>query len=149
MLLHRWPRMTFAPIFLGAIVEAVAIGVLAYGLYTEHRPTIFGLMAMVGAGTGLRFMASPLHGIGLFRHQRATVIGLFALAIPLGGTIGLTIMSTVFNNTSGLNSNSSDFSKLRDLPDGEREAAIHNVKVRGVTQHPIYVVGVFSDAGPR
>lgn len=128
-MLHNWPRMTFAPIYLGTVVEAVGIDMLAYGLYTEHRPTIFGLMAMVGAGTGLRFMASPLHGIGLFRHQRASVIGLFALAIPCGGTIGWTIMSTIFNNTLGLDSHKSDFSKLRDLPVGEREAATRNVKV--------------------
>lgn len=122
--------MTFPPIFLGAIVEAVGIGLLAWGMYMEDQATILGLMAMVGAGTGLRFMASPLHGIGLFRQHRATVIGLLAVAVPLGGTIGLTIMSTVFNNTSGLESNNSDFSKLRDLPKEERESAVENVKVR-------------------
>lgn len=103
---------------------------LSWALYKEHSPTIYGMMAMVGAGTGMRFMASPLHGIGLFRQHRAAVIGLMALAVPFGGTIGLTIMSTVFNNTSGLDSKTSDFSTLQDLPDGVREVAIDGAKVK-------------------
>ncbi|KAG5756845.1 hypothetical protein H9Q70_000599 [Fusarium xylarioides] len=86
-------------------------------------------MAFVGCGSGMRFMASPLHGIGLFRHLRASVIGLLAVAIPFGGTIGLTIMSTVFNNTSGLDSHS-DFSSVHSSSGGtENEQAVHQAKM--------------------
>lgn len=110
---NYWPRMTWPPIFLGTLVEVIGIAFLAWAMYIEHKATIFGMMGLVGAGTGLRFMAAPLHGVGHFRKHRAAVIGLMAVAIPFGGTIGLTIMSTVFNNTSGLDSNA-DFSHIRD-----------------------------------
>jgi hypothetical protein len=106
--------MTFPPIFLGTTIEMVGIGLLAWAMHNGHTATIYGMMAMVGVGMGLRFMAAPLHGIGIFRNSRAALIGLMALAIPFGGTIGLTIMSTTFNNVSGLSANQ-DFSKQGDL----------------------------------
>lgn len=126
---NKWPRMTFPPLFLGTNIELVGIVVLAWALYKEREPVIFGMMALVGCGMGLRFMVAPLHGIGIFRQHRAAVIGLLAIAVPFGGTIGLTIMSTVFNNTSGLDYKHSDFSKLAQLPESEQEQAIHNAKV--------------------
>lgn len=126
---NKWPRMTFPSVFLGTIVEAIGIGLLGWSIYAERLAPIYGMMALVGCGTGLRFMASPLHGIGLFKNMRASVIALMAVAIPFGGTIGLTIMSTVFNNTSGLDSNESDFSKIQSLPEDIRDQAIHNAKV--------------------
>lgn len=86
---------------------------LGWAMYTGHTGTIFGMMALTGVGSGLRFMAAPLHGVGQFRQDRATVIGLLTVSIPFGGTIGLTIMSTVFNNISGLEANA-DFSHFRD-----------------------------------
>ncbi|KND94151.1 hypothetical protein TOPH_00885 [Tolypocladium ophioglossoides CBS 100239] len=105
-LCNRWPRMTFPPLFL-----------------------VFGMMALVGCGMGLRFMVAALHGIGIFKPHRASVIGLMAVAVPFGGTIGLTIMSTVFNNASGLDAKHSDFSRLQDQPDGSREQAINDAKM--------------------
>lgn len=51
-----YPRKTFVPLALGSIVEAVGVGILAYALWTEHTSTVFGMMALTGAGTGLRFM---------------------------------------------------------------------------------------------
>ncbi|KAL6413801.1 putative multidrug transporter [Ilyonectria robusta] len=126
---NKWPRMTFPSVFLGTIVEAIGIGLLGWSIYAERLAPIYGMMALVGCGTGLRFMASPLHGIGLFKNMRASVIALMAVAIPFGGTIGLTIMSTVFNNTSGLDSNESDFSKIQSLPEDIRDQAIHNAKM--------------------
>ena len=101
---------------------------VAYAMYTESSPTIFGMMALVGMGTGLRFMSAPLHGIGIFRKDRAAVIGLLSLAFPLGGTIGLTIMSTVFNNTSNFDS-SGDFSAIRDLPSALQTEYKESVKM--------------------
>ncbi len=53
---NAWPNKTFVPLMLGSIVEAVGVGLLGWALYKEKTPTIFGLMAVTGAGTGLRFM---------------------------------------------------------------------------------------------
>ncbi|CAM1504150.1 Fc.00g017410.m01.CDS01 [Cosmosporella sp. VM-42] len=128
-LANHWPRMTFPCVLLGTIVEAVGIGLLGWGIYVERNSVVFGMMALVGCGSGMRFMASPLHGIGLFRNFRASVIALMAVAVPFGGTIGLTIMSTVFNNTSGIDSNNSDFSQIQSQPEGVREQAIHDAKM--------------------
>jgi hypothetical protein len=87
------------------------------------------MMALVGCGSGMRFMASPLHGIGLFRHLRASVIGLMAVAIPFGGTIGLTIMSAVFNNTSGLDSTGGEFGHVEDKAGEVNEQAVEHAKM--------------------
>lgn len=121
--------MTFPPLLLGSIIEGTGLGVLAWSLYYEHEPIIFGMMALVGIGMGLRYMVAPLHGIGIFKEHRPAVIGLMALAVPFGGTIGLTIMSTVFNNTSGLDSSHKDFSQIRNQPDETRDQAIYNAKM--------------------
>ncbi|POR32304.1 Major facilitator superfamily transporter [Tolypocladium paradoxum] len=126
---NRWPRMTFPPLFLGTTIEMVGVGVLAWAIYMDRMATILGMMALVGCGMGLRFMVAPLHGIGIFKSHRASVIGLMAVAVPFGGTIGLTIMSTVFNNTSGLDAKHSDFSSLQDQPDAMREQAIYDAKM--------------------
>jgi hypothetical protein len=128
-LCNRWPRMTFPPIFLGTLTEAVGLGVLAWAIWADRLGVIYGMMALVGCGSGMRFMASPLHGIGLFRHLRASVIGLMAVALPFGGTIGLTIMSAVFNNTSGLDSHSDSFSSVHSTSGDAKEQAIHQAKM--------------------
>lgn len=97
-----WPRQTFAPLFLGSIIEATGLSVLAWALNKGHIPTIFGMMALSGVGTGLRFMPGTLHGIGFFPNNIASVLSLMGFAIPLGGTLAMTIMDTVFNNKAGL-----------------------------------------------
>lgn len=107
--------MTWPTFFFGTLAQSIGVVMLAYAMYTERSSTVFGMMALVGFGTGLRFMSAPLHGVGIFRKQRAAVIGLLSVAFPLGGTLGLTIMSTVFNNTSQFESGT-DFSAIRDLP---------------------------------
>ena len=132
--------MTWPNIFIGTFVEAVGIGLLAWAMHTEKSPTVFGMMALVGVGTGLRFMAAPLHGVGRFRNHRAAVIGLMAVAIPLGGTIGLTVMSTVFNNASGHDVDT-DFSHIRqETPDMQAEpkekAKVSSYVVEARPLHP-------------
>ncbi|KAF5663118.1 multidrug transporter [Fusarium heterosporum] len=129
LLCNRWPRMTFPPVFLGTLTESVGLGVLAWAIWADNLSVIYGMMALVGCGSGMRFMASPLHGIGLFRYLRASVIGLMSIALPLGGTIGLTIMSTVFNNTSGLSSHSDDFSSVHSMTGETKEQALHQAKM--------------------
>lgn len=102
MLCNVWPRKSFLPLILGTFIETVGIMVLVWALHVAHDPTIFGIMGLVGVGSGIRYMIAPMHGIGLFKAHRSTIIGLMAVAVPLGGTVGLTVMSALFNNTSGL-----------------------------------------------
>jgi hypothetical protein len=121
--------MTFPSVFLGTLTESVGLGVLAWAIWADKLSVIYGMMALVGCGSGMRFMASPLHGIGIFRHLRASVIGLMAVAIPFGGTIGLTIMSTVFNNTPGLDSHGGEFNHVQSKSGEANEQAIHQAKM--------------------
>lgn len=60
---------------------------------------------------GLKLMVAPLHGIGLFKTHRAFVLALVGIAVPFAGTLGITIMSAVFNNTSGKDVKHSDYSE--------------------------------------
>lgn len=74
-----------------------------------------------------------IHVIGMFPDQVATVVSLVAVANPLGGTLGHTMMSTVFNNVVGLGSTDdlmSDLNSFQDLPAGELSDIAHRVKVR-------------------
>lgn len=119
--------MTFPPLFMGTAIDMTGVGVLAWALYAEQEAAILGTMALVGCGMGLRFMVAPLHGIGIFRDQRAAVIGLMAVAVPFGGTVGLTIMSAVFNNLSGLGA---DVSTLGGQSGVAAEQAVDGAKVR-------------------
>lgn len=93
-----WPRNTFVPLFLGSTVEAVGIGLLAWAMSTGKTATIYGMVAFSGVGTGLRFMPGTLHAVGFFPHSIATVISLMGIALPFGGALSLTIMTTVYNN---------------------------------------------------
>ncbi|KAI1471391.1 MFS general substrate transporter [Daldinia caldariorum] len=130
-----WPRQTFPPLFLGSLVEAIGVGMLAWALYFEHTPTIYGMMALTGVGTGLRFMPCSLHAIGFFPNHVATVISVMSVATTFGGTLALTIMSAVFNNTSGISKDSplqSNYDALHKLPDGEKAHIIEGAK-NGIT----------------
>ncbi|OBS27035.1 hypothetical protein FPOA_00976 [Fusarium poae] len=144
---NRWPRMTFPSVFIGTLTESVGLGVLAWAIWADRLSVIYGMMALVGCGSGMRFMASPLHGIGLFRHLRASVIGLMAVAIPFGGTIGLTIMSTVFNNTSGLDSSGGEFSHVHSKGGETNEQAVEHAKM-GVVWAFIAVTPIVALAFP-
>lgn len=129
LMTNKWPRNTFSPILLGTIVEAVGLGLLAWACWLNHIANVYGFMAMVGAGVGLRMMAAPLHGMGLFRQHRAAIIALMAVTIPLGGTIGLTIMSAVFNNTSGLSSHETELNSLDTRDGGPQDDIVQNAKM--------------------
>ncbi|KAI5864263.1 MFS general substrate transporter [Durotheca rogersii] len=121
ILCNHWPCQTFLPLFLGSVVEAIGVGMMAWALHYEHAPTIYGMMALTGAGTGLRFMPGSLHAIGLFPEHIPAVVSLMGVAMTFGGTLALTIMSTVFNNTSGSISRDppfqSGYDALHNLPD--------------------------------
>ena len=130
-LLNGRPRNTFAPLMLGSVIEAVGVGALAWALWSEHLPAIICMMALTGAGTGLRLMPGSLHAVGFFPQHVATVVSLMAVAVPLGGTLALTVMSTVFNNTSGIASTSPlrSITTLNYLPPHELATVEHNAKV--------------------
>ncbi|KIH91481.1 tetracycline efflux protein [Sporothrix brasiliensis 5110] len=129
--LNGWPRNTFVPLMLGSIVEAVGVGILAWALWNGHLPAIFGMMALTGAGTGLRLMPASLHAVGFFPQHVATVVSLMAVALPLGGTLAITVMAAVFNNTSGIASSSPlrTVKTLNELPPDALANVVHRAKM--------------------
>lgn len=80
-------------------------------------------------------LAGSLHGVGFFPNNIATVVSLMAVALPFGGTLALTIMSTVFNNTSGIGSSSPlrDLSTLQQLPPAILEEIVNKARVHPPT----------------
>ncbi|KAH8658352.1 major facilitator superfamily domain-containing protein [Xylariales sp. PMI_506] len=93
-----WPLQTFWPLFIGSVIEAVGIGLLAWALSTGKTATIYGMIAFTGVGTGLRFMPGTLHAVGFFPKSVASVVSFMGIAQPFGGALALTIMTTVYNN---------------------------------------------------
>lgn len=53
---------------------------------------------LAGAGTGVRMMPATLHASGVWPNRIAAALSLMRFALPFGGTIGITIMGSVFNN---------------------------------------------------
>lgn len=126
-----YPRQTWLPLALGTIIEPLGITMLAVALSGGHLPTIYGMLALTGVGTGIRFMpgtflghrhhtlfpvgfnedrTGTLHGVGYFRTQIASIVSLMSLSVSLGGTFATTIMLNIFNNNmrkSGLTFSSS------------------------------------------
>lgn len=97
---NAWPRGTFLPLFLGSALEALGIGLLAWALSTGRVACIYGMVALSGVGTGLRFMPGTLHAVGVFPGSVASIVSLMGIATPFGGAVALTVMSTVYNNLS-------------------------------------------------
>lgn len=110
---------------LGAVVEAIGIAILAWALWIEHDGVIYGMMALTGVGVGIRFMPVPLHGMAYFPKRIAAVISLSEVSDPFGGTLGLTIMTTVLNNVAGVgdvgDAGNYDFSQLQYMSEAELE----------------------------
>lgn len=96
-----WPRQTLPALLLGGITSAVGITVLAWAVYTENAKLIDGMMALVGHGVMMRMNPGSLHALAYFPTMTAPISCLVSFAGPLGGLVGLTIMSTVFTNNSG------------------------------------------------
>lgn len=93
-----WPRGTFLPLFLGSVIEAVGVGMIAWAMSTGHVASVYGMVAFSGVGTGLRFMPGTLHAVGFFPNDIASIVSLMGIATPFGGAVALTVMSTVYNN---------------------------------------------------
>jgi hypothetical protein len=97
-LCNVWPAQTFYPLFIGSITEAVGLSLLAWAVSTRRGPLVSGMLALAGAGTGLRFMPVVLHSAGIWPTRIAASQTLLSVMIPLGETIGISMMSAVFSN---------------------------------------------------
>ena len=97
-----WPRQTLPALLLGGITSAVGITVLAWAVHAENANVAYGMMALVGHGVMMRMSPGSLHGLAYFPTMTAPIACLVSFAMPLGGLVGLTIMSTVFTNKSGV-----------------------------------------------
>lgn len=99
---NKFPRQTVYPLTLGSLCSAVGIQVLCWAIGAGQVNVVYGMMALAGFGVGVRMSSSAMHGLALFPPSRtAQVTCVFAFALPLGGAVGLTIMSTVYNNKLG------------------------------------------------
>ncbi|KAJ5502951.1 Major facilitator superfamily domain general substrate transporter [Penicillium fimorum] len=96
-----WPRQTFPALFLGSITSAIGMTVLAWGVNAGKTGVIYGMMALVGHGVGMRLNPASMHGLAYFPAMTAQISCLSSFAVPFGGLLGLTVMSTVFTNKSG------------------------------------------------
>ncbi|KAJ5469636.1 hypothetical protein N7539_009254 [Penicillium diatomitis] len=83
------------------VTSAVGITVLAWAIHTGKTKTIYAMMALTGHGVGMRMNPASLHGLAYFPQMVAQISCLVSFAVPFGGLVGLTIMSTVFTNKSG------------------------------------------------
>ncbi|KAF2704485.1 MFS general substrate transporter [Pleomassaria siparia CBS 279.74] len=97
-LCNTWPAQTFYPLFLGSIIETTGLSMLTWAVSIRRGPLVNGMLALAGAGTGLRFMPVVLHSAGIWPSRIAASQSLLSFMILLGETIGIAIMSTVFTN---------------------------------------------------
>lgn len=100
-MVNRFPRQTIYPLMLGSVASAVGITVLAWAINAGELNAVYGMMALSGFGVGIRMSPSTMHGLAYFPANTASITCIFAFALPFGGAVGLTIMSSVFNNKVG------------------------------------------------
>lgn len=113
-----WPLQTFLPMFLGTVIEPLGITLLAVAINNGNLNVIYGMLALTGFGTGIRMMPGTLHGVGYFPNHIASIVSLMSLSISLGGTIAMTLMLNIFNNTlsaSGITFNSPESSSFEAI----------------------------------
>ncbi|KAF1364890.1 hypothetical protein EJ07DRAFT_161867 [Lizonia empirigonia] len=92
------PAQTFFPLFVGSIVEGVGLAVLRYAVSIRHGTLVSVFLAISGAGTGLRFMPVVLHAAGIWSTRVPVMQSLLSFMLPLGETIGISMMGAVFSN---------------------------------------------------
>lgn len=97
-LCNVWPRQTFYPLMVGSVLEAVGLAVLTWAVSTRQRALVNGMLALSGAGTGLRFMPVVLHAAGIWPTRIPSIQSLMSFVLPLGETIGISMMGAVFSN---------------------------------------------------
>ena len=92
------PAQTFLPLSFGTLAETLGLALVTLAISKQHISLINGMMVLTGAGTGARFMPATLHVAGLWPERLAPAMSLMRFALPFGGTLGLTIMGSVFSN---------------------------------------------------
>ncbi|KAF1930662.1 MFS general substrate transporter [Didymella exigua CBS 183.55] len=92
------PAQTFFPLFIGSIVEGIGLAVLTYAVSIRHGTLVSVFLAISGAGTGLRFMPVVLHAAGVWSTRIPAMQSVLSFMLPLGETIGISIMGAVFTN---------------------------------------------------
>lgn len=98
-LCNVWPRMTFWPLFFGSILEPIGVGMLTWALGNNGRPSVVcGLLGFAGVGTGLRMMPGMLHAVGIQSRLKARGLAIMNFTFGFGGTVGISVMSSVFSN---------------------------------------------------
>lgn len=73
---------------------------------------------------------------------------MMGVALPLGGTLALTVMATVFNNVSGIGPNSPfrDFDTLSKVPEPFKSQIINQAKVSvSLSQDPGYNIDLLTN----
>ncbi|KAF2654386.1 MFS general substrate transporter [Lophiostoma macrostomum CBS 122681] len=110
-LCNIWPRQTFYSLMIGSVLEAVGLALLTWAVSIRHKALVNGMLALAGAGTGMRFMPVVLHSAGTWPTRIWAVQSLMSFMIPLGETIGISMMGAVFTNkfNSGLRSVAASF----------------------------------------
>jgi len=101
-LCNHWPRQTFFPLLWGSVVEAIGLSLLTYSVSIRHQTLVKVFLAVSGAGTGLRFMPVVLHAAGTWSKRISSIQSLLSFMLPLGETIGISMMGAVFSNKFGL-----------------------------------------------
>ncbi|KAL2833886.1 major facilitator superfamily domain-containing protein [Aspergillus cavernicola] len=101
-LCNVYPAQTFYPLTLGTLAETIGLALVTWGIRTQQTSIITGMMVLAGAGTGIRMMPAQLHAAGIWPDRIAAALSLMRFALPFGGTLGITIMGSVFNNKLGV-----------------------------------------------
>ncbi|APA09979.1 hypothetical protein SS1G_05756 [Sclerotinia sclerotiorum 1980 UF-70] len=142
-----FPRQTWYPLFLGTLIEPLGITILAAALSWGHLPTIYGMLALTGVGTGIRLMPGTLHAIGHYPTQIAPLVSMMSLSSSLGGTLALTIMLNIFNNhlsSSGISvsgTTTASFSGISSLSSTEQDY-VREMAKRGIVL-AFYAISAF------
>lgn len=100
-LCNRWPRQTFFPLTVGSVVETVGLSLLTYAVSIRNQTLVKVFLAVAGGGTGLRFMPVVLHAAGMWSTRISQMQSLLSFMLPLGETIGISMMGSVFSNKLG------------------------------------------------
>jgi hypothetical protein len=103
-----WPMQTFWPLLLGSLLEPLGITLAAVAINNGRLPLLYGMLAFVGVGSGVRQMPGTLHGVGYFPEHISTIVSLIALSQSLGSAVATTLMLNIFN--SHLTKNNISFS---------------------------------------
>jgi hypothetical protein len=118
-LCNKWPRKTFWPLFFGSTLEPLGIGMLTWALSHGRIAAVDGMLGFAGVGTGLRIMPALLHAVGLRSRFKARSLAIMSFTQVFGGTVGIAIMGSVFNN------------KLSQYVDGVAHIDPHNTSSIG------------------